>query len=222
VILWAAVRLLFTALLGICLSARGEDVPATMTRLMVKVESPDIAKDSFAAQAKRILRAGSGYCRIEENPDLANGIHGLLITNEPDSWMINRLDKTARHFVDQGPTFNCRLPIFGNSDEIKSAKDANRPLMRLEFGREFEFFKEKSGPPHPGPVMQGKETKVYSADWEGWHLFLFTSGQPEIPVAVVRKNEKTRDIIWYGEYLELPFDPQLFAKPNDVKIEEVR
>ena len=193
-----------------------------MTKMMVKVESPEIPKDSFAAQAKRILRAGSAYCRIEENPDLENGIHGLLITSEPDSWMINRLDKTAKHLVDAGPTFNCRLPIFGYSDEIKSEKDANRPLMRLEFGREFEFFKEKSGPAQPGPVMRGRETMVYSVDLEGWHLFLFAAGDPEVPVAVVRKNEKTREIVWYGEYLQVPFDPALFAQPTGVKMEEIR
>ena len=66
-----------------------------MTKLTVKVESPDIPKDSFAAQAKRMYRAGSRYCRIEENPDPQNGIHGLVIVNEPDSYLINRLDKTA-------------------------------------------------------------------------------------------------------------------------------
>jgi hypothetical protein len=80
-------------------SAFGEAAPATMTKLMVKLESPEIPKDSFAAEAKRMYRAGSRYCRIEENPDLEHGIHGLLIMNEPDVWMINRLAKTARHMV---------------------------------------------------------------------------------------------------------------------------
>ncbi|MDP8979287.1 MAG: hypothetical protein M3O35_01705 [Acidobacteriota bacterium] len=106
-----------------CGVALAEDAPATMTRLTVKIESPEIPKDSFAAQAKRMYRAGSRYCRIEENPDLEHGIHGLIIINEPDSWMINRLHKTARHMVDPGPTYNCRMPIFVNGDEVKSSED---------------------------------------------------------------------------------------------------
>src|ERR1035441_3745446 len=99
-------------LLGLCMVVSAEDMPKTMTKLMVKSESPDTPKDSFASQPKRMYRTGTGYCRIEENPDPEHGIHGLMIINEPDVWMINRLDKTARHIVDAGPTFNCRLPIF--------------------------------------------------------------------------------------------------------------
>jgi hypothetical protein len=49
--------------------AFGEDAPSTMTTLTVKLERPDIPKESFAAQAKRMYRAASRYCRIEENPD---------------------------------------------------------------------------------------------------------------------------------------------------------
>ena len=66
-----------------------------MTMLTVKLESPEVPKESFAAQAKRMYRAGSRYCRIEENPDLEHGIHGLVIINEPDTWMVNLLDKTG-------------------------------------------------------------------------------------------------------------------------------
>jgi hypothetical protein len=69
---------------------------------MVKLESPEIPKDSFAAQVKRMYRAGSRYCRTEEGPDLEHGIHGLVVINEPDSWLINRFDKTAKHMVDPG------------------------------------------------------------------------------------------------------------------------
>jgi ABC-type phosphate transport system permease subunit len=54
-------------LLAVCAGALGEDAPATMTTLMVKLESPEIPKDSFAAEAKRMYRAGSRHCRIEEN-----------------------------------------------------------------------------------------------------------------------------------------------------------
>lgn len=215
-------KTIFVLLFVVWTNALGEEPPAHMTRLMVKVESPDIPKDSFAAQAKRMYRAGSGYCRIEENPDLVNGIHGLLIINEPDSWLINLLDKTAKHMVDPGPTYNCRMPIFVNGEEINSAEDSRMTLMDLEFGKELDFFRPRSGAAKPGPVLREKATMVYSTQVGEWQLFLFTGDDPEAPVAVIRKNDKTREIVWYGEYVQVPFDAKLFAKPNGLKVEELK
>jgi len=207
-------------LLALCAVAFGEDAPATMTKLMVKFESPEVPKDSFAGQPKRMYRAASGYCRVEENPDLEHGIHGLMIINEPDIWMINRLDKTAQHIVDPTPPYNCRIPIFVTGDEIHSAEDVRKPLMELEFGRELEYFRSMSAAAAPGPVMRGKATTAYVVRAGGSLLVLFTTGDPEAPVAVVRNHDNTHETFWYGEYAQVPFDPQLFAKPEGVKIEE--
>ena len=193
-----------------------------MTRLMVKLESPEIPKDSFAAQAKRMYRAGSRFCRIEENPDPANGIHGLLIINEPDSWLINRLDNTAKHVVDPGPTYNCRMPVFVSGEDIKSPEDVRKTLMDLEFGKELDFFKPRSGEPKPGPVMREKATMVYATQVGEWQLFLFTAGNPEAPVAVVRSSSKIREIVWFGEFEQVPFDAKLFAIPDGIKIQETK
>jgi hypothetical protein len=214
-----------TAALLIVLTARAsllaEDLPATMIMLTVKLESPEIPKDSFAAQPKRMYRAGSGFCRTDENPDLARGIHGLLIINEPNIWMINRLDRTAKHIVDPGPTFNCRMPMFVTTEDVKSAQDLKKPEMNLEFGRELEYFRSRSDPPVPGPTLLGKATMVYMVEVGGSQLFLFTAGKPEVPVSVVRTIDKKREIFWYGEYSQQPFDIKLFARPEGVKIEEV-
>src|SRR5262249_1659698 len=148
-----------------------------------------IPKDSFAAQAKRLFRAGSRYCRTEENPDLEHGIHGLLIISEPDAWLINRLDKTAKHMVDPGPTYNCKMPIFANIQSIADlADEVRKPIMELEFGREIEYFRPKSPAPSPGPVLMDKKTMAYTTEIGESQLFLFTSGNPEAPVAVIRKD----------------------------------
>jgi hypothetical protein len=53
-------------------------------------------------------------------------------------------------------------------------------------------------------------------------LFLFTTGTPERPWAVVRQRESTREIFWYGDYEQIPFDSELFARPKGVKIEDVK
>lgn len=82
-----------------------------MTKVVVRLESSDVPKGSFAAQPKTMYRAGTRYCRIEELPDTEHGIHGLVVINEPDAWMINLLTKTAQYEADPGPTFICRLPV---------------------------------------------------------------------------------------------------------------
>jgi hypothetical protein len=79
-------------------------------------EDPEIMTGSVLAQPKVMYRAGTKYCRVEEAEDSQNKIHGLFIVDEPDAWMINLYDKLARHVVDPGPTFNCKLPIFAPVD----------------------------------------------------------------------------------------------------------
>jgi hypothetical protein len=197
-----------------------EEPPQTMTKLVVRLESREAPEQSFAAQPKVIYRAGSGYCRGEEAPDVAHGIHGLLIINEPDTWMINLFTKTGRHMLDKGPTFNCRMPMFLGREPVKSGDDLKKPLFELEFGRELAFFKGKGAAATKGPILQGKATTAYIVTVGEWQIYLFTSGSPERPVAVSRVRGDVRETFWYGAYEELPFDSKLFAKPEGVKIEE--
>jgi len=168
-----------------------------------------------------MYRGGNGYCRTEELPDPEHGIYGLMIINEPEIWMVNLLNKTAQHYVDSGPTFNCRMPMF-RGDEVKSAADLKNPLLELEFGQEIAYFKGKGATPKEGPVLRDKPTNVYTSEVGDSQLFLFTTGTPERPWAVARQHGNTREIFWYGTYEQLPFDPKLFAKPVDVKVEEAK
>src|SRR5882724_1033467 len=91
----------------LCVAALGEEPPATMTVVSARLRHPEVPDQSFGAKPKVYFRAGTRYCRIEEEADPQNGIHGVMIINEPDVWMVNLLDKSAKHFVDTGPTFNC-------------------------------------------------------------------------------------------------------------------
>lgn len=207
---------LLAGLLAFC-----EESPQTMTVLSVHVQSPSVPEGSFGAKPKVMYRAGSRYCRTEEMPDPENGIHGLMIINEPHVWMVNLLAKTARHIVDQGPTFNCRMPIFVYGEDVKSAGDLKNPLNELEFGREIEYFKGKGATPSDGPTLQGKATIAYTVHVGESQLILFTIGRPERPRAVARLHDAAREIYWYGLYEQIPFDPKLFAKPTGVKIEDV-
>lgn len=201
-------------------AAFAEEPPHTMTSLVERRQRPDIPEESFAAQPRVIYRAGNRYCRSEEWPDREHGIHGLMIINEPDTWLINLFTKTGRHILDPGPTFNCRMPIFIGAGDIKSVEDLKNPLYELEYGRELAYFKGKGSVAKDGPVLQGRQTNAYAVTAGQWQLLLFTSGRPERPVALIRDDGKTRDTIWYGTYEELPFDPKLFVIPEGLKIEE--
>jgi len=201
-------------------SAFCQQLPETMTKLSVRLESVDVPKDSFAAKPKVIYRAGNRYCRTEELPDLERGIHGLMILNEPDAWMVNLITKTAQHFVDSGPTFSCHLPIF-RGPQVKSAADMKDSLLELEFGQELSYFKGKGAAQKEGPILRHKPTTVYAVDIGDSQLFLFTTETPERPWAVARKHNNVDQIFWYGTYEQQPFDQKLFVRPEGVKIVEV-
>jgi hypothetical protein len=212
------VRSLLVFTLALSVTASGQQPPETMTRVTVRLQSPEVPTDSFGAKPKVMYRAGTRYCRTEESPDPEQGIHGLVIINEPDVWMVNLLSKTARRFVDPGPTFNCRMPIF-TEEQAKSA--AAKPLD-LEFGQELAYFTKIGVTPERGPVIQDQPTAVYATKASESQLFLFMIGTPQRPRAVARQRGSTREIVWYGAYEQLPFDPKLFAKPDGVTIEEAR
>ncbi len=195
--------------------------PKSMTKLVVQLQSQDAPAGSFAAKPKVMYRAGNRYCRTEEQPDPDHGIHGLVIVNEPDAWMINLATNTGQHMVDPGPTFNCRMPIF--AEEAADFPDEERKqIAGLEFGLELEFFKGKGATPQPGPVLQTKQTTLYNLQHGDTTLALFTYGTPERPLAVVWSRGEKHDIFWYSGYGQLTFDPALFAKPAHVKIEEAK
>jgi hypothetical protein len=201
-----------------------EDSPKTMTKIEVILKGPDAPPGSFATKPKVFYRAGNRYCRVDEAPDPDQGIHGLMIINEPDWWMVNLFSKTARHGVDPGPTFSCRLAIFANGTP-QSIDDESKQIMQLEFGRELEFFKNRGAIPEKGPVLQttdGRtyETMVYRVRVGAAALALFTTGTPERPLSVAQQRNGKSDIYWYSGYGEVDFDPKLFAKPENVKIEE--
>lgn len=198
-----------TALIAIASPSFSQQLAKVMTKVEVRLEGPDIPAGSFATKPKVMYRSGSRYCRIEEVPDPDKGIHALAVINEPDYWMVNLLDKTAKHALDPGPTFNCHLPVFPDTD-----KD-------LEFGLEIQYFRTKGATAQTGPVLQTKSTTLYKVDLgNSISLAMFTYGTPERPMAVARTRGDKGEIFWFSGWGDVPFDPTLFSKPQGVKIEE--
>jgi hypothetical protein len=192
-----------------------------MTKMQVQLQSPDVPADSFAAKPKVMYRAGSQYCRIEEQPDPTQGIHDMMIISEPDAWMINLATMSGKHMVDPGPSFNCRLPIFADI-AANLPEEERKQILGLEFGLELEFFKAKGATPHSGGIQQGQQTTAYMLSFGESKLALFTYGTPERPLSAAWLRGEKHEIFWYSGYGQLDFDRKLFEKPNDVKIEEFK
>jgi hypothetical protein len=213
-------RRLLLLLLFATTTLNADDSPKTMTRIEVHLEGPLIVAGSFSAKPKVMYRAGTKYCRIEEAEDTENRIHGLLIVNEPDAWMVNLYDKSARHIVDPGPTFNCKLPIFANVDP----KDEAAILYPdLQFGSELKFFKKMGSTGAPGPEEDGKKTTQYVIEIGSTRFVMLTiSTSSERPLAVGRAVGDKGEVFIYTSYEEIPFEPKVFARPDDVKISEAK
>jgi len=205
----------------ICSSLAAQHPPKTMTKMVVQLQSPEVPTDSFAAKPKTMFRAGTQFCRIEEEPDPEHGIHGVMIINEPDAWMVNLASNSAQHMVDPGPSLNCRMPVFaGLLGQLP--EDESKQIGPLEFGYELEFFKSKGATPQPGGVLQGQQTTAYKLKFGESALALFTYGSPERPLGAAWMRGDKHEIFWYSGYGQMDFDPKQFAKPVHVRIDEAK
>ncbi len=196
--------------------------PATMLRIQVTNVSPDVPRDSFAAQPRTLFRAGDGFCRVDEADDATRGIHASLIVNEPDAWFVNWTDKTARHSVDPGPTFKCHLPIFATPPVAGHTSDVPAELATLEFGRELEFAKAqhaktKSGP----PMVADKPTVEYYLDFGDQQLTLLVdpdvAGKERL-FAISFGRPHHESVYLYNQVDTYPFDPKEFSQPAGIKM----
>jgi hypothetical protein len=207
--------LLFSGIVGI--GIQNSTTPAKMTRVIAQMSGSNIPADSFSTQPKTYWRAGTKYCRVDEQPDTKNGIHGSLIINEPDSWLVNLSNNSAKHVVDPGPTFNCKLPLFALDPEMAKSK-----VGELEFGQEIEFFRSNGATMSDGPKLQFK-ANYYTLTLGDSVLKLVERDDIHAPImiALIRGGDivQIRYSLWEDQ---IPFKADLFAKPAGVTIEEIK
>jgi hypothetical protein len=202
--------------LGLSLASVCAETPSKMTHAVVQMSGTGISADSFAAKPKTFWRATNQYCRVDEQPDPKKGIDGRLVINEPDAWLINLANNTAKHLLDPGPTFNCKLPIFAMNPEM-----AKSTVGELEVGRELDFFLAKGAKLVEGPKLSF-ETKCYELEIGDWTLHLVERVDIKAPILIALsrsdKSYQARYLLWE----EAPFKADLFSKPSGVKIEDVK
>jgi hypothetical protein len=184
-----------------------------MTHAVIQMSGTEIPTDSFFAKPRVFWRASNRYCRIDEEPD-EKGTHGRLVVNEPDVWVINLIDNTAKHILDPGPKLRCRLPVFALDEATAKGK-----IGELEVGREHDFFLANGATLVDGPKLMFK-ANYYELDIGDSALRLVERADTHAPVLIrlLRgvQEYKARYVLWE----QLPFKPDLFAKPTGVTIEE--
>jgi hypothetical protein len=209
-----------TLICALSVGVFGQQPPDSMTKMTVTIESSAPLPRTFPTVPMTVYRVGTHYCRSEEAPNTAEHAQWTSIASEPDSWAVNLLKKKAEHLVDPGPTLECHMPIFRDK-QVKGDKDTN-PFLDLEFGLEMQYFKGKGAEAKPGPVLREKPTTAYTGPIKDWQVTLYTTGTPERPWALSRQRGNTTETFWYEVYEQVPFNAQLIAKPDGVKIQEVR
>lgn len=192
------------------------DTPSKMIHAIVQLTGTDIPEGSFAAKPKTFWQASNQYCRVDEEPDPEKSIHGRLVVNEPDAWLINMADNTAKHVLDPGPTFNCKLPIFALDPEMVKGK-----IGELEIGRELDYFRTNGANLIEGPKLSF-ETKAYELKIADSVLKLVERVDIHAPIMILLLRGDKMYTARYQLWEEVPFKAELLTKPVGVKIAETK
>ena len=190
--------------------------PKTLVHIVVVDVSPDIPRQSFAAQPRVFYRLGSDRLRIEEAADPDNRIHGLAVIAEPDIWMANLYDASGKHIVDPGPTYFAKAPVFGT---VLPGK-----LASLEIGCEPAFLAEFAPKPVRREQVGSARYDVYRVENAPDVVELLASPGAKTPsLARYFRNGRLRIALRYDLYAtDLPEDPRLFLRPPGITYEEAR
>lgn len=191
--------------------------PDTMTKMEVRLTGPGIKPYSHAALPRKIYRAGAHYARMEDPPDARQQIEKLVIIAEPDAYSVNLTAKTGTHAVDQGGANDLHLPIVLPFDP----KHKLTNLDRLEFGDEFDFFKDAGAEKKAGPIINAKPTDAYQIETPQGVATLVVKSGTEIPIKLSWQTPEGTYTYEYIVYEDVPFDATLFAKPAGIKYKEM-
>ena len=201
------------ALLSARSTAAANCTPAKMVRIVYANSAPGIEPSSFAAQPKTLHRSGAKYGRIAERPDVARGIQGLMVVQEPDVWMVNLLAKAGQHIVDPGPTFFFRAPLITGASPFFSG---------MEFGCEASYMSSVGAAAPRQTTYEGRPALSHEAANGNERIALLVDASTKHPLAV-RFTTGTAEVVTvrYLEYRDdLPLELGLFARPDGIAFPE--
>lgn len=191
--------------------------PTTMTKMEVRLIGPGIKPRSHAALPRKIYRAGAHYARLEDPPDARQHLEKLVIIAEPDAYSVNLIDKTGTHAIDQGGPNDLHLPVVLPFDP----KHRLTNLDRLEFGDEFDFFKDAGAVKEAGPIINAKPTDAYRLPTSEGPATLVVKSGSEVPIRLSWQTPEGTYTYEYTVYQDVPFEPALFSKPAGIRFKEI-
>ena len=187
--------------------------PAKLMKIVTRSVGPDLTPGSFRAAPVTLYRQGSRFLRNEESADLAGGQHVLAIVASPDVWIVNRLDRTGRHLLDPGPTYEARAPIV-------AGQGVPLAFTELEFGCEARFARGRAREAGVRDVA-GRPARIHALQ-EGdrrLEILLYETGTPA-EVSYFQGTTAILTIVYDTYEVALPDNPGLFAKPEGYVISE--
>jgi len=202
-------RLLTTVILfGTAHVLSADCAPDRLLKMTVADQSPGIPPGHFAALPKTIYRYKADFARIEEGWDRVNNIHGLIVVNEPDNWIVDLAKKQGRHTVDAKKPFVVNLPIFVAAPDGTALPTE---LLGLEYGCETEFFDHWKSPETSS--IPGHVKRAFGVN--EWMVVLLQQKGASVPsmVFLLHGNDIVATIR-YLSYERLAPDLTLFANPR--------
>jgi hypothetical protein len=130
-----------------------------------RVVSADLPASSPEAQPRKIWLLGKGFLRFEDVPNPETKVHGLIIVNEPDIWIIDRNKGQGQHAIDPGPQYAVHFPIF--------PREQSEKLKQLEFGSELRFFQDNGAKELASQTVDGVKCQLYRMELDNRELTLF-------------------------------------------------
>jgi len=208
-------RLLLSILILVLLNpmaAFADCSPEKMMQITFRDATPVYEEGHFATLPKTLYRLGSHHARLEEAHDREHGVHGLIVVNNRDTWMINLAVKSGRHIVDAAESYDFHAPIVGSHDS---------PFVEFEFGCELAYMEEMGA--KPTEVKIGDlDLLQYEVSEGGTTVRLWVDPKSGLPwgVGVVENGESVYQLR-YVEYLDsLEPEMNLFTRPAGITYEE--
>jgi hypothetical protein len=177
-----------------------------------RVVSADLPDSSPEAQPRKIWLLGKEYLRFEDVPNPETKVHGLIIVNEPDIWIIDRNKGEGQHAIDPGPQYAIHFPIFSREPSAK--------LKRLEFRSELKFFQENGAEELASQTMDGIKCRLYRLELDDRELTLFLKPDNR-PLQIELQSAGAKYAVRFLRYdPDQKPDMTLFRVPPGIKIIE--
>ncbi len=177
-----------------------------------RVVSADLPASSPEAQPRKIWRLEKEFLRFEDVPNPETKVHGLIIVDEPDIWIIDRNKGQGQHAIDPGPQYVVHFPIF--------PREPSEKLKQLEFGSEFRFFQDNGAKEIASQSVDGIKCRLYRLELDDRELTLFLKPD-NVPLQIEVQSAGVKYAVRFLRYdPDQKPDMSLFKVPPGIKIIE--